>query len=134
MIFLDTSFLVAYIVEKDTNHEKAVSLMKEIVEGEHGSAITSEYVFEETVTVVLVRSRSLESAVKTGDIIKESIPVLDVGNNVFEASWKRFRNQKNTKFSFTDCTILEMVESNHLDKLATFDREFEGADNFKVLR
>ncbi len=134
MIFLDTSFLVAYIVEKDTNHEKAVSLMKEIVEGEHGSAITSEYVFEETVTVVLVRSRSLESAVKTGDIIKESIPVLDVGNNVFEASWKRFRNQKNTKLSFTDCTILEMVESNHLDKLATFDREFEGADNFKVLR
>ena len=134
MIFLDTSFLVAYIVEKDTNHEKAVSLMKEIVQGEHGSAITSEYVFEETVTVVLVRSRSLESAVKTGDIIKESIPVLDVGNNVFEASWKRFRNQKNTKLSFTDCTILEMVESNHLDKLATFDREFEGADNFKVLR
>ncbi len=134
MIFLDTSFLVAYIVDKDTNHEKAVSLMKEIVEGEHGSAITSEYVFDETVTVVLVRSKSLESAVKTGDLIKESIPVLDVGNNVFEASWKRFRNQKNTKFSFTDCTILEMVESNHLDKLATFDREFEGADNFKVLR
>ena len=134
MIFLDTSFLVAYIVDKDTNHEKAVSLMKEIVEGEHGSAITSEYVFDETVTVVLVRSKSLESAVKTGDIIKESIPVLDVGNNVFEASWKRFRNQKNTKLSFTDCTILEMVESNHLDKLATFDREFEGADNFKVLR
>ena len=133
MIFLDTSFLVAYIVDKDTNHEKAVSLMKEIVEGEHGSAITSEYVFDETVTVVLVRSKSLESAVKTGDLIKESIPVLDVGNNVFEASWKRFRNQKNTKFSFTDCTILEMVESNHLDKLATFDREFEGADNFKVL-
>jgi predicted nucleic acid-binding protein len=126
--------LVAYIVDKDTNHEKAVSLMKEIVEGEHGSAITSEYVFDETVTVVLVRSKSLESAVKTGDLIKESIPVLDVGNNVFEASWKRFRNQKNTKFSFTDCTILEMVESNHLDKLATFDREFEGADNFKVLR
>ena len=134
MIFLDTSFLVAYIVEKDTNHEKAVSLMKEIVEGEHGSAITSEYVFDETVTVVLVRSKSLDSAVRTGDLIKESIPVLEVGNNIFEASWKRFRNQKNTKFSFTDCTILEMVESNHLDKLATFDREFEGADNFRVVR
>ena len=134
MIFLDTSFLVAYIVDKDTNHEKAVSLMKEIVEGEHGSAITSEYVFDETVTVVLVRSKSLDSAVRTGDLIKESIPVLEVGNNIFEASWKRFRNQKNTKFSFTDCTILEMVESNHLDKLATFDREFEGADNFRVVR
>ena len=134
MIFLDTSFLVSYIVEKDTNHEKAVSLMKEIVDGKHGSAITSEYVFDETVTVVLVRSKSLDSAVKTGDLIKESIPVLDVGNSVFEASWKRFRNQGKTMFSFTDCTILEMIESNHLDKIATFDREFEGVDNFKVVK
>lgn len=133
MIFLDTSFLVAYIVDKDTNHEKAVSLMEEIVNGKHGSAITSEYVFDETVTVVLVRSKSLNSAVKTGDLIKESIPVLDVGSNVFEASWRRFRNQNNTKFSFTDCTILEIVESNHLDSLATFDKEFEGVGNFKVV-
>lgn len=133
MIFLDASFLVAYIVDKDTNHEKAVSLMEEIVNGKHGSAITSEYVFDETVTVVLVRSKSLNSAVKTGDLIKESIPVLDVGSNVFEASWRRFRNQNNTKFSFTDCTILEIVESNHLDSLATFDKEFEGVGNFKVV-
>lgn len=133
MIFLDASFLVAYIVDKDTNHEKAVSLMEEIVNGKHGPAITSEYVFDETVTVVLVRSKSLNSAVKTGDLIKESIPVLDVGSNVFEASWRRFRNQNNTKFSFTDCTILEIVESNHLDSLATFDKEFEGVGNFKVV-
>lgn len=133
MIFLDASFLVAYIVDKDTNHEKAVSLMEEIVNGKHGPAITSEYVFDETVTVVLVRSKSMNSAVKTGDLIKESIPVLDVGSNVFEASWRRFRNQNNTKFSFTDCTILEIVESNHLDSLATFDKEFEGVGNFKVV-
>ena len=60
-------------------------------------------------------------------------PVLDVENNIFEASWKRFRNQKNKKFSFTDCTILEMVESNHIDKLATFDKEFESMKGFKVI-
>ncbi len=108
--------------------------MEEIVAGKHGQAITSEYVFDETVTVILVRSKSLYLAVKTGDLIKESMPVLDVGNSIFEASWNRFRNQKDTKFSFTDCTILEVVESNHIDKLATFDKEFENSSIFKVVR
>ena len=133
MVFIDTSLLVAFVVAKDTNHEKAVSIMEEIVGGKHGQAITSEYVFDETVTVVLVRSKSLYLASKTGDLIKESMPVLEVGNNTFEASWNRFRNQKDTKFSFTDCTILEVVESNHIDKLATFDREFEYSTSFKVV-
>lgn len=134
MIFIDTSVLVAFIVDKDTNHEKAVSLMGEIVSGKYGPAITSEYVFDETVTVVLVRSKSLDLAVNTGDLIKKSMPVLDVGSNTFEASWKRFKNQKNSKVSFTDCTILEVVESNHIEKLATFDNEFESSDSFKVVR
>ena len=133
MIFIDTSLLVAFVVAKDTNHEKSVSIMEEIVGGKHGQAITSEYVFDETVTVVLVRSKSLYLASKTGDLIKESMPVLEVGNNIFEASWTRFRNQKDTKFSFTDCTILEVVESNHIDKLATFDREFKYSKSFKVV-
>ncbi len=133
MIFLDTSVLVAYIVDRDTNHAKAVPLMKGIVSGRHGPAITSEYVFDETVTVVLVRSKSLDSAIKTGNLIKESMQVLSVTSNTFEASWNRFRNQKDTKFSFTDCTILEMVETNHIDKLATFDKEFESGESFKVV-
>ncbi|MHB1440753.1 MAG: type II toxin-antitoxin system VapC family toxin [Cuniculiplasma sp.] len=133
MIFIDTSVLVAYIVEKDSNHEKAVSLMEEIIKGKHGSAITSEYVFDETVTVVLVRSKSLESAIMSGELIKESVPILDVSSSIFEASWGRFQRQQTTRFSFTDCTILELVEANHVENLATFDREFTSSHSFKVV-
>ena len=133
MIFIDTSVFVAFIVDKDTNHEKAVSLMEEIVDGGHGPAITSDYVFDETVTVVLVRSKSLESAVRTGNSIRESMPVMDVDSIIFEAAWNRFRGQKSTRFSFTDCTIFEMVENNHIKELATFDREFKGSSRFKVV-
>ena len=39
-------------MEKNTNHERAVSLMEEIVSGRHGSAVTSEYAFYETETEV----------------------------------------------------------------------------------
>lgn len=107
--------------------------MEEIASGKHGPVITSGYVFDETVTVVLVLSKSLDSAVMTGNLIKESMPVVDVDGNTFEASWNRFRNQEGTKFSFTDCAILEVVETNHVDKLATFDKEFKGSGSFNIV-
>ncbi|MGC8547363.1 MAG: hypothetical protein ACP5MU_06920, partial [Thermoplasmata archaeon] len=76
----------------------------------------------------------LSSAVKSGRLIKESMPILAVDNNTFDASWNRFRNQTDTKFSFTDCTILELVEINHIDKLATFDKEFAFGGSSKIVR
>jgi len=91
---------VAFIVDKDTNHDKAVSLMKEIVNGKHGPAITSKYLFDETVTVALVSSKSSDSAVTTGNLIKESMPVLDVDSNTFEGSWTKFKNQNNKITNF----------------------------------
>ena len=78
-------------MEKDSNHEKAVLLMEEIIKGKYGSAITSEYIFDETVTVILVRSKSLESAAMSGEMIKKSMLILEVSSSVFEDSWDRFQ-------------------------------------------
>ncbi len=63
---------------------------------------------------MLVRSKSLESAITSGRLIRESISVLSVSERVFENSWELFKNQKTTKFSFTDCTILALISENHM--------------------
>ncbi|MHB1708805.1 MAG: type II toxin-antitoxin system VapC family toxin [Thermoplasmataceae archaeon] len=133
MIFLDTSVLVSYLVEKDSNHSRAVELVNEIVSGKHGYAVTSDYVFDETVTVVFVRSKSLEIAITAGRLIKESIAMIMIDEGIFENSWMRFKNQEPTRFSFTDCTILSLVKENHIDKIATFDKEFKSTDIYKVV-
>ncbi len=133
MIFLDTSLLVAYIVDKDSNHGRAISLINDIVSGKYGSAVTSDYIFDETVTVVLVRTKSMEAAVTSGRLIRESVAILPVGDSVFEKSWNIFKNQRSTMFSFTDCTILALIAENHVDRLATFDGEFQNSDSFKVI-
>ncbi|MHB1493785.1 MAG: type II toxin-antitoxin system VapC family toxin [Thermoplasmataceae archaeon] len=134
MIFLDTSVLVSYLVEKDSNHPRAVILVDEIVSGKHGSAVTSDYVFDETVTVALVRSKSLDIAVAAGALIKESISMIKIDEDIFENSWMVFKNQESTRFSFTDCTILTLVKENHIDKIATFDKEFQSSDGYEVIR
>ncbi|MDA8143992.1 MAG: PIN domain-containing protein [Thermoplasmatales archaeon] len=134
MIFLDTSVFVSYLVEKDSNHPRAVELVNEIVSGKHGSAVTSDYVFDETVTVVLVRSKSLDIAVTAGGLIKESIAMIMIDEDIFENSWMMFKNQESTRFSFTDCTILTLVRENHIGKIATFDKEFKSSDSYEVIR
>ena len=74
--------------------------MKEILNEKQGPAITSEYASYETVTVVLVRSKSLDSDVTAVYLIKDSMPVLDVDRNTFEGSWTKFKNQNNKITNF----------------------------------
>ncbi len=127
MIFIDTNVIVSYAVVKDSNHDKSVSLINRVVSGEFGTAITSDYVFDETVTVILVRSKSLETAKAVGNIINDSMNILRVDETVFDNSWKKFTEQRNTRFSFTDCTILGIMEEYGIDSLASFDGEFSKA-------
>ena len=90
MIFLDTSVLVSYLVEGDSNHPRAKVSVNEIISGKHGSAVTSDYVFDEMVTVVLVRSKFLDTAATVGELIKESIAMIRIDERIFENSWMVF--------------------------------------------
>ena len=134
MIFLDTSVLVSYLVEGDSNHPRAEVLVNEIISGKHGSAVTSDYVFDEMVTVVLVRSKSLDIAATAGELIKESIAMIRIDEGIFENSWMVFMKQKSTRLSFTDCTILTVFKENYIEKIATFDKEFQSSDSYEVIR
>lgn len=127
MIFLDTSLLVAYAVSGDSNHEKSVKIVDEIAEGKFGKAVASDYVFDETVTVILVRTKSLERAVRAGELIKESVELWKTDETAFDMAWELFSGQKETHFSFTDCTIIAQMSLNGIDRLATFDTEFKKA-------
>ena len=124
MIILDTSFVVSYKIEDDTNHRKAAELMKEIAEGKYGEVIISDYIFDEAVTVILVRSKSLSLAVETGNDLRKYANIDKIGNDILDSAWEVFSGQKDTKFSFTDCTILSMMERKKIVHIATFDAEF----------
>ena len=124
MIILDTSFVVSYKIEDDTNHRKAVELMKEIAEGKYGEVIISDYIFDEAVTVILVRSKSLSLAVETGNDLRKYANIDKIGSDILDSAWEVFSDQKDTKFSFTDCTILSMMERKKIVHIATFDAEF----------
>ncbi len=55
-IFLDTGIFVAFVNEKDRNHSRAVELVDDLRRGTYGIPYTSDYVFDEAVTVALART------------------------------------------------------------------------------
>ena len=121
-IFIDSSVLVAYVNKRDRNHENSIKIMNGILSAMHGAIIISDYIFDETVTVCLARTRSLEIAKVFGNyLLNSQMRILRVDQELFDYAWDIF--QQIGKLSFTDCTILSMIKILGIPHLATFDKE-----------
>jgi predicted nucleic acid-binding protein len=125
MIVLDSSFLIAFKVKNDVHHERAEALMKQVVLERYGRPVITDYIFDETVTSIFVRSKSLASAVEYGEELLHSLEIVEVDQSLFLEAWKIFASQKNSELSFTDATTIAVVNTNDRTKIATFDRDFE---------
>ena len=55
-IFLDTGFYYALLSKKDKNHKRAREILKEVAEGLYGRICTSNFVFDESMTLINVRT------------------------------------------------------------------------------
>ncbi len=125
--------MVASEVETDINHSRATKLIKEIISGKYGSFFLTDYIFDETVTITALRAKSLAKAIAVGTKIKEAMEILKVDEIAFDAAWTIFKDQRNTKLSFTDCTILSMMHLHGITNVATFDSDFKKVKLIKVI-
>jgi len=126
-VFLDTSVLVAARNVDDKNHARAKELMKSMLRGEHGEIYTSDYVMDEAVTLMLMRTKRIELAINVGEYVLRSprIRKLRVTEDVFDAAWGKFKSLRKP-MSFTDCTSLALVEKSGIRSIASFDSGFDG--------
>ena len=77
MILLDSSFLVAVEVETDENHKKAIIIRDKIIRGDFGNTVISDYIFDETITVTIVRTKDLEKTILIGENLKASAELIE---------------------------------------------------------
>ncbi|MBU4252282.1 MAG: hypothetical protein KJ647_04815 [Candidatus Omnitrophica bacterium] len=59
-VFVDTSGWVAFFVENDRNHKKAVCIFEDI-KSSRASIYTSDYCIDETITTILSRGGHKQS-------------------------------------------------------------------------
>jgi predicted nucleic acid-binding protein len=127
-VFVDTGIFVAARNRSDNFHEKASSLMEEALRGEFGRICTSEFIVDEAITTALARTHRHDIAVNTGKFVIDSprIELLPVTRGVFQSAWDGFRKMKDKPVSFTDCTSLALMETHGIEKIMSFDSEFDG--------
>ncbi len=58
-IFIDTGVFVGYVNKKDKNHGIAVNLLEGIMRNKYRTSFTSDYIFDEAVTVALYRTKDM---------------------------------------------------------------------------
>ena len=134
MILLDSSFIIAYKVEDDEHHEKASRLIDKIVTGEYGPPVITDYIFDESITVVFNKTHQLKIAIGLGNELMGALDILPINKDIFEKAWNIFKEQENTKFSFTDCTILSFMKEMKINNIATFDKEFEKITSVSIIK
>lgn len=130
MIFVDTSGWYAAEVEDDENHIVASSfLRKKIGANLYGAPITTDYVLDETLTLLRFR-KGIAPAARFADKIRSasSLRVLWIGNEIFDLALKKFKqSEERQEWSFTDCTSFSVMEELGIKESFTFDEHFLSA-------
>ena len=124
MILLDTSFIVAFYNIRDENHLRAKNLMPDIINGKYGYLYISDYIFDEVITVIFGRLKNLMKTIHIGEYLRKSTKLLEITGSNFEDAWKIFKKQKETDFSFTDCTSISLMKRMNIKNIATFNEDF----------
>ncbi|MCX6641855.1 MAG: hypothetical protein NTV15_00505 [Candidatus Bathyarchaeota archaeon] len=88
-VFLDTGIYIAFHNIRAVNHQRATQLVTSVLKGEHGAAYTSDYIFDEAVTIVYARTRRHDLALDLGNIILNNkkptlAELIRVDNAVFQ--------------------------------------------------
>ena len=127
-VFLDTGFILAFKNADDKNHDIAQNWMTRFLKNEFGEIYTSTYVFDELVTLALVRLRNEEFAKNIGEYLLNSIriQIINLDQKDFLNSWNLFQKYIKKGLSFTDCTILTLSTRLKCNIVATFDNHFKG--------
>lgn len=129
-VLIDTGIFIAFHNIKDENHQRATELIREIIDGKHGIAFTTDYIFDEAITTALMRTGNHNIAIKLGENILgvkvKFVSMIQIDNTSFSSGWELFNKYINKKLSFTDCVSIAVIKNYGLDKIVSFDSDFDG--------
>lgn len=128
-LFIDTGVFYAHQHERSSRHDIATGALRSTLSGDFGALYTSDYVHDETATLVRKRTGEFDAAKAVSDRILgdgSPITVLQVDEPRVRASVEAFRQYRDHDLSFTDATILSQVQANDIDAILSFNDDFDG--------
>ena len=133
-VFMDSAGFLALWDVGDEHHAAAAGLQQKLISN-HRRFVTSEYVVDETATLLLVR-HSHAAATDFLDTIErsEALRLEWIGPERFHAASGLFRRHGDKEWSFTDCVSFTLMRELRIRDAFTTDHHFRQAGFAPLLK
>ncbi len=134
MILIDTNILYSIFNEDDDNHKVGMVLIEEILQGGYGKPVILDYVFNELLTLIYIRTKNIKRSTEIGEFIWEFInnKLYDlnfIDDQTFKKAYDIFINQNSSKeskfLSFVDTLIIAHAQHFKIKYIATYEGSFK---------
>jgi predicted nucleic acid-binding protein len=133
MILVDSGAWYALSDNQERHHIAAVALFGRLMKGEFGGILTSDFILDETYTLLRMRlGLSAVRALRDLQAKSSSLQVLRVSDHDFGRALDLMLAHEDKRWSFTDCTSFTLMKDLELVNAFTFDRNFVEA-GFRML-
>lgn len=123
-VFVDTGAFVALRNKSEEEHEPARTALRHLL-AQRVSLFTSNYVFAETYTALLVRV-GRDEAVAWGTAFRAgtTIELIRVEEETEHEAWRILEAHQDKKWSYVDATSFALMEQMATNEAFAFDRDF----------
>lgn len=131
-VFVDTGVFYAHHDTSATRHETGVAALNQVLRAaEYGRVMTSDYVYDEVVTLTQKRTGSVDEGVAIGRRIRgegypDAIELLYASPTLFDTAVETYETYSDQNLSFTDAMSVAMIEHHDIDAVLSFDDDFDG--------
>lgn len=132
MIFADSSFLVAFMIERDRNHDAAVRIYEEVA---HQRIAITNHVRGETWTWLRSKTWHGKAMAFLDGVGHEAsyIEIKLVSEELEEEALRWLRQHDEREYSFVDATSFAYMRARGISEALAFDGDFAAA-GFTELR
>jgi len=123
--FVDTTIWASGIDASDTLHKDGSAVLRALASGHLASAITTDFVLDETLTLLKMRGGETDSIVKAiHNILSSSVVTLIyVDEILFHAALSTYK--KYERLSFTDAVTLTVMQQRKIREIFSHDSDFD---------
>jgi Predicted nucleic acid-binding protein, contains PIN domain len=131
-VFVDTGVFYAHHDTDASRHELGVAALNGVLRAaEYGRVMTSDYVYDEVVTLTQRRTGSVADGIEVGRRIRgegypDAIELLYSSRGLFEDAVDVHERYADQELSVTDAMTVAMVEHHDIDSVLSFDDDFDG--------
>lgn len=132
MIFADSSFLIAFLIERDRNHDAAVRLYQQVASQR---VIITNHIRGETWTWLRAKTWHGKAVAFLDSVGADEsyIEVARLPGAIEDEALRWLRDHDERKYSFVDATSFAYMRARGIEEVLAFDGDFAAA-GFSELR